>query len=93
MRIHVTALSLALGLLWGIAILIVALANLTWPDYGHAFLGVLASSYPGYHAGPSVSSAIIGALYGLVDGAIGGAVFAWVYNLLAAWVPHRSETA
>ncbi len=35
--------------------------------------------YPGYAPG-GFGSVIMGTLYALVDGAIGGAVFAWLYN-------------
>ena len=83
MKLHVTALALTAGLLWAGAILLVALANLVWPDYGRAFLDLTASIYPGYHPGTGIGSAITGTLYGLVDGTIGGAIFAWLYNLLA----------
>jgi hypothetical protein len=83
MRFHITALSLTAGLFWGAAILLVALANMIWPNYGHAFLEFAASIYPGYHPASGVGSVISGTLYGFVDGAIGGALFAWVYNLLA----------
>ena len=83
MRFHVIALSLTAGLVWGAAILLVGTANLVWPDYGTAFLGLAASIYPGYHPGSGAGSVISGTLYGLADGAIGGAVFGWLYNLLA----------
>jgi len=33
---------------------------------------------------PAVGSVIIGTLYALLDGAIGGLVFAWLYNLCAS---------
>lgn len=82
MKLNVTAFALAAGLLWGGAVLVVALANLAWPAYGRAFLELTASLYPGYHPGTGAVSAMIGALYGLVDGTIGAAVFAWLYNAL-----------
>jgi hypothetical protein len=82
MRLHVTAFSLTAGVIWGAAMFLVTLANLIWPNYGHAFLELAASIYPGYHPGSGIVSVISGTLYGLVDGAIGGALFAWVYNLL-----------
>jgi hypothetical protein len=82
MKLHVTALALTAGLLWGGAILVVALANLAWPEYGRAFLDLAASIYPGYRPGTGIGSVITVTLYGLVDGTIGGAIFAWLYNLL-----------
>ena len=44
---------------------------------------VMASVYLGYNATPSMGRVIIGTLYGLVDGAVVGAVFAWLYNRCA----------
>ena len=44
----------------------------------------MASVYPGYNATPSIGQVIIGTLYGVLDGAVGGAVFAWLYNTCAA---------
>lgn len=82
MRFDVTALAITAGLLWGGAILIVASANLAWPSYGRAVLEFVASIYPGYHPGTGVGSVVTGTLYALVDGAISGAVFGWLYNLL-----------
>jgi len=83
MRFNVIALSVTSALIWGGAILVVATANLLWPNYGRAFLELAAAIYPGYRPGPSIGSIVTGTLYGLVDGAIGGAVFAWLYNVLS----------
>jgi hypothetical protein len=91
MRISVSALSITAGLFWGAAILIVALANSIWPGYGRAFLELAASIYPGYQATSSIGSIVTGTLYGLVDGAIAGAVFGWLYNLLARDVPREAS--
>jgi len=43
----------------------------------------MASVYPGYHAIRSIAEVILGTFYGAVDGLIGGAVFAWLYNRFA----------
>ena len=83
MRFNVIAMALTVGLFSGAALLIVASANLMWPGYGRAFLDLAASVYPGYRPGSGVGSVISGTLYALVDGAIAGAVFGWLYNLLA----------
>ena len=83
MKVNVTALALTAGLFCGAAILIVASANLIWPGYGRMFLELAASIYPGYRPASGIGSAFTGALYALVDGAIGGAAFGWLYNLLA----------
>ena len=83
MRLNVIALSVTAGLFCGAAILIVAGANAIWPTYGRAFLDLAASIYPGYRPGSGAGSIITGTLYALVDGAIAGAVFGWIYNLLS----------
>jgi hypothetical protein len=44
----------------------------------------MASIYPGYAATPTVGHVILGTLYGLLDGAIVGGVFAGLYNTIAA---------
>jgi len=74
---------LASAILWGVAMLGMGLANLIWANYGELFLQMMASAYPGYHATRSIAEVIVGTLYGTVDGLVGGAVFAWLYNQFA----------
>ncbi|TDJ72402.1 MAG: hypothetical protein E2O38_04755 [Proteobacteria bacterium] len=83
MKLDIKGMAITLGLVWGAAVLLVGTANLIWPNYGQAFLELVASIYPGYTAGAGVGQLIVGTLYGLVDGAVGGAVIAWLYNLFA----------
>ena len=87
MRLNVTALTFACGVIWGAAILVVAWANQIWPGYGRAFLDLVASIYPGYHPGSGAGSVVTGTLYALVDGAVAGALLGWFYNLLARQHP------
>jgi len=84
MKLSVRAFALTAGIVWGGAVLSVGLVNLASPEYGKAFLELCSSIYPGYHAAPTIGSVVVGTLYGLVDGGIGGLVFAWLYNLFAA---------
>lgn len=51
--------------------------------YGQQFLQTMASVYVGYHVTRSIAEVIVGTVYGVVDGLIGGAVFAWLYNQFA----------
>jgi hypothetical protein len=81
MRINVKAFAFTAGLLWGAAMLLVGFAHFIWPSYGIAFLDVMASLYPGYEVTPTMDAVILGALYGFLDGAIAGLVFAWLYNV------------
>ena len=83
MQLNIKALGMAFGLLWAACILFVGIANLIWPGYGLAFLQMCASIYPGYRPGTGIGSVVTGAIYALVDGGIGGAVFAWLYNVFA----------
>ena len=83
MKFSVKGLALASGILWGLAMLGTGLANLIWVGYGQQFLQTMASVYPGYHATRSIAEVVVGTLYGIVDGLIGGAVFAWLYNQFA----------
>ncbi|MBL1142523.1 MAG: hypothetical protein HND53_10865 [Proteobacteria bacterium] len=80
MKLSIKSFALSCSILWGTAILIVSSANMIWPDYGNAFLTVVASIYPGYEAMQGIESIIVGTLYALVDAGIGGGIFAWLYN-------------
>ncbi|PIQ86525.1 MAG: membrane-associated protein [Candidatus Omnitrophica bacterium CG11_big_fil_rev_8_21_14_0_20_45_26] len=79
-KLSVKAFAKASAIVWGGAVLMVGVINLFRPGYGAMFLNMISSVYPGYHADPSIGSVIVGTLYGLVDGAVGGALFAWIYN-------------
>jgi hypothetical protein len=83
MKLDIKALALATGFLWGLAVLSTALANLIWPEYGRAFLDGLASVYPGYHAGRTVTDVLVGTGYALVDGGFGGGLLGYIYNCLS----------
>ncbi|MGA8889381.1 MAG: bacteriophage holin [Pseudolabrys sp.] len=83
MQLNVKALGGAFGILWGACLFIVGVASMIWPNYGQAFLQLCASIYPGYHRGTGVVSVVIGTIYALVDGYVGGAIFGWLYNFLA----------
>ena len=61
-----------------------SIGRIVSPGYGQAFLDMMASVYPGYTAEPGFGQALIGGLHGALDGAIVGAVFAWLYNTLAS---------
>ena len=97
MKLNTKALALTAGLLCGAAMLLVGLANLAWPGYGRAFLTLMASLYPGYHAVGTAGDLVAGVLYALVDGAVCGLIFGWLYNRLTgpreASIPMESTGA
>ncbi|MGO9268377.1 MAG: bacteriophage holin [Candidatus Binataceae bacterium] len=80
MKFNTKALALSSAILWGLAMLVTGLANLIWGNYGQQFLHLMSSVYPGYHATRSIADVIVGTLYGVADGLVGGAIFAWLYN-------------
>ena len=84
MRLSIKALAFAGGILWGAALLFAGLANLIWPGYAQEFLAMAASVYPGYEATRSIGNVIVGTVYALVDGAVCGAILAWLYNRFAS---------
>jgi len=83
MKLNIKAMAFAAGIVWAFVVFVAGLANLFWSGYGAAFLKVLASVYPGYHASGKAGDLMAGVLYALVDGALFGLVFAWVYNRFA----------
>ncbi len=91
MKINVAALATAGALLWGFCVFLVGLANMAVPGYGAAFLDLIASIYPGYHANGNFFVLVLGTTFALADGAIAGGILGWLYNLIA--VPPRREGA
>jgi hypothetical protein len=88
MRPDVKSTAIAMGLDWGVlAMFLIGLANLMWSDYGRSFLEAMASVYPGYNATASFGQVIVGTVYGLADGAVVGAIFAWIYSRFVAAGP------
>ncbi|MFQ5684071.1 MAG: hypothetical protein ACE5HC_12455 [Candidatus Binatia bacterium] len=80
MRLSVRSLTITAALFWAFSFLFVSVANYLWPPYGKPFLELVDSLYPGYKALGTPNSIIIGTFYALADGAVGGLVFAWLYN-------------
>jgi hypothetical protein len=80
MKLDVKAFALTCGLIWGVGLLC-----LTW--WIIAFDGAtgeatfIARFYRGYNV--SAAGSVIGMIWGFVDGLVGGAIFAWLYNLIA----------
>lgn len=83
MKLSVKSLTVTMALFWGGTVFFVALINFLTPPYGEAFLDLVSSVYPGYKVASSFGSVIVGTLYALVDGAVGGVLFAWMYNMFA----------
>jgi len=88
MKLNVKAASFAGGIMTAGMVLLMGILNLAFPPYGDAFLRLIASIYPGFKASGSFGDVIVGTFYGLVDGAVGGAILACLYNM---FVPKTSS--
>jgi hypothetical protein len=84
MSLNIRALAIVGAILCGGAFFLVGLANLMFAGYGGAFLELGASVYPGYHGSGGFGSVIVATMYAAVDGAVCGAIVAWLYNFFAA---------
>ena len=83
MRLSVKGMAIAGALLWGGGFLIAGLLNLGYAGYAENFLQVMSSLYPGFHASHTFGDVVIGACYALLDGALSGLIFAWLYNVFS----------
>jgi hypothetical protein len=83
MKLSIGAVTITVAILWGGAVLLCGIANLIWPSYGLAFLQLAASIYPGYHATRSLGGLVVGTGYAILDGAVAGLLFGWLYNYFA----------
>ena len=85
MKLNVKAFAMTCGLLWGLGLFV-----LTWGviffDGATGEATCLGRVCRGYTVSPVGS--LIGLAYGIVDGFIGGAIFAWLYNRLS---PHKKQ--
>jgi hypothetical protein len=90
MRLNAVAFAATCALVRGGVFLLVVTANSLWPNYGRASLELVSSVYPGYKPGASVGSITAWTLCRVVDGAAGGAVFAWLYNFLSHRLPSEA---
>ena len=77
MKLNVKALSLTAGILWGIAILLLTIWFICFGYDGNT-LSLIGKVYLGYSV--TWGGAFIGLIWGFVQGFIGGAIFAWLYN-------------
>jgi len=88
MKLNIKAFALACGLIWGLGLFlltwwIIAIEGITEEV---TFIGRI---YRGYSITPLGS--FIGLIWALIDGAIGGAIFAWLYNLISPGTSGQKE--
>ena len=80
MKLSIKALGLACGILWGLAIFL-----LTYWFLLRGFEGETLARLRNVYLGYSVTwyGGFIGLVWGFIDGFIGGALLAWLYNRFA----------
>jgi len=84
MQLSVRSFALTCGFFFAGTVTVVGGAALVFPGYGQPVLDLFASLYPGYAADGSLIDLLVGVVLALVDGILGGLVFAWLYNRIAA---------
>ena len=80
MKLNTKACGLALGILWGLSMILMGLIAMVC-SWAQPFVDVVSVMYVGYAA--TIIGTLIGAFWGFIDGFIGGVIFAWLYNKFA----------
>lgn len=83
MRLNIRAFGATCALWWGFGLFILTWWVI-WTGGAGGGPSLLERVYIGYAITPAGS--VIGLAWGLVDGFVGGIIFAWLYNLLGAKV-------
>ena len=79
MKLNVRAFALSCALVWGVGLFLMTWWIIAF-DGATTEITLIGKVYRGYAITPLGS--VIGLIWGLLDGLIGGAIFAWLYNLL-----------
>jgi hypothetical protein len=77
-RLNTKAVALALGIMWSLGVLFMSMTAVTTESYLHNIVEFLSTVYLGYSL--SIGGIITGMIWGFFDAAIGGFIFAWLYN-------------
>ena len=78
-KLNIKALAVGLGVSWAVCMLFLGWVSIF--GWGTKFVEMMSSVYIGFT--PTFLGGIIGAVWGFIDGAIGGAIIAFVYNAIA----------
>jgi hypothetical protein len=82
-KLSLKAMIIAGALFKAAVFLFISLMNLVLRPYGGAYLAILSSLYPGYDP-VSPLAVIVGTVYSLLAGALGGLLFSYLYNFFGA---------
>jgi len=81
MKLNIKAFALTFGIFWGISLFFITWWIILFDGPSEA-PNFLSKFYRGYRITPAGS--VIGLIWALVDGFIGGVIFAWLYNFFLA---------
>lgn len=80
MKLNVKAFALTCGLVWGAGLFLLTWWVIAFDGSTHQTT-VIGLVYRGFNISPRGS--VMGLIWALADGFIGGAIFAWLYNKFA----------
>jgi len=80
MRFNIKAFALSCAIFWSLSVFVMTWWLIAFNATGE--MRLLGEFYRGFTVTPVGS--LIGAVWGFFDALIGGAIFAWLYNKLAA---------
>ncbi|MFQ5489357.1 MAG: bacteriophage holin [Phycisphaerae bacterium] len=88
MNLNIKAFALACGVFWAVGLFAVTWWIIMF-DGATGEPTLIGQVYRGYSISPAGS--FIGLPWALGDGLIGGAIFAWLYNLIAGWANRGND--
>ncbi len=80
MRLNVKAFALTCGLIWGFGLFFITWWIIAF-DGSTGEITLIGRLYRGYSITPMGS--LVGLIWAFADALVGGAIFAWLYNLIA----------
>ena len=80
MKLNVKVFALTVGLFWGFGLLFITWWIILF-DGASGAVTLIGKVYRGYSI--SLVGSLIGFVWAFIDGIIGGAIFAWLYNFLS----------
>ena len=79
-KIGVKKIAVASGVTWGLGVFFAGVFAAATGGFCLDFVNVMGSMYIGY--APTYAGAVIGGIWALIDGAVAGAIFGYIYNMV-----------